>query len=152
VAVERRDHVTQASPRKSTYTRDTRESQISVAWDLDGTGQSDISTGLGMFDHLLDQLARHGLFDITVVAKGDLHVDPHHTIEDAGIALGRAFTQAVGDAKGIVRMADALVPLDEALAQVAVDVSRLGERALVRRAYRRGALRPDRALPPVPGF
>lgn len=118
--------MTQASPRKSTYTRDTRESQISVAWDLDGTGQSDISTGLGMFDHLLDQLARHGLFDITVVAKGDLHVDPHHTIEDAGIALGRAFTQAVGDAKGIVRMADALVPLDEALAQVAVDVSGRG--------------------------
>jgi imidazoleglycerol-phosphate dehydratase len=99
---------------------------IEAAWALDGSGAGDISTGIGFLDHMVEQLARHGIFDITLSAKGDLHVDAHHTMEDCGIALGRAFAEAVGDAKGIVRMADALVPLDEALAQVAVDVSGRG--------------------------
>ena len=112
--------------RRGTYNRETRETSVDVSWDLDGSGSASGATGLGIIDHLIGQLARHGIFDITVAAKGDLHIDPHHTVEDLGIALGRAFAEAVGDAKGIVRMADALVPLDEALAQVAVDVSGRG--------------------------
>ncbi|HEY7268315.1 MAG TPA: imidazoleglycerol-phosphate dehydratase HisB [Dehalococcoidia bacterium] len=112
--------------RRGTCSRQTRETVIEAAWALDGSGAGDISTGIGFLDHMVEQLARHGIFDITLSAKGDLHVDAHHTMEDCGIALGRAFAEAVGDAKGIVRMADALVPLDEALAQVAVDVSGRG--------------------------
>jgi imidazoleglycerol-phosphate dehydratase len=109
--------------RVGTYKRETKETSIEVSWDLDGSGISDVSTGIGFLDHMIDQLARHGIFDITCKARGDLHIDTHHTVEDAGIALGRALLQALGDAKGIVRMGDALVPLDESLAQVAVDLS-----------------------------
>jgi imidazoleglycerol-phosphate dehydratase len=109
--------------RLGTYRRETKETSIEVSWDLDGSGACDVSTGIGFLDHMIDQLARHGLFDITCKATGDLHIDTHHTVEDAGIALGRALQEALGDAKGIVRMGDALVPLDEALAQVAVDLS-----------------------------
>jgi len=109
--------------RRGTYSRETRETSVSAKWDLDGTGQADVVTGIGMLDHLVSQIARHGIFDITLKAKGDLEVDTHHTVEDVGIALGRAFAEALGDARGIVRMGDALVPLDEALAQVAVDLS-----------------------------
>ncbi len=119
-------YMTLTADRKASYRRETRETSIEVVWDLDGSGVSDVSTGIGMLDHLIDQLARHGLFDITVKATGDLHIDPHHTMEDVGIALGRAFAEAVGDATGIVRMGDALVPLDETLVQVAVDVSGRG--------------------------
>ncbi len=118
--------MTLVSERKATYRRETRETNVEVTWALDGSGQADVSTGLGMLDHLVEQVARHGVFDITVRAKGDLHVDAHHTVEDVGIALGRAFSEAVGEARGIVRMGDALVPLDEALAQVAVDLSGRG--------------------------
>jgi imidazoleglycerol-phosphate dehydratase len=118
--------VTLVGERKASFSRETRETAIVVSWDLDGAGVCEASTRIGMLDHLIDQLARHGLFDITVAAKGDLQVDAHHTVEDTAIALGRAFAEAVGDAKGITRMGDALVPLDEALAQVAVDVSGRG--------------------------
>jgi len=118
--------VTLVAERKATYRRETRETAVEVAWDLDGSGQSDVSTGIGMLDHLLEQLARHGIFDISVTATGDLHVDAHHTMEDTAIALGRAFAEAIGDGRGLTRMADALVPLDEALAQVAVDISGRG--------------------------
>jgi imidazoleglycerol-phosphate dehydratase len=109
--------------RIGTYKRETKETSVEVSWNLDGTGQADVSTGIGMLDHLVAQIARHGIFDITLTAKGDLEVDSHHTVEDAGIALGRALADALGDSAGIVRMGDALVPLDEALAQVAVDLS-----------------------------
>ncbi len=115
-----------ASERTGTYKRETRETSVEVTWDLDGSGQADISTGIGMLDHIVSQIARHGIFDISVKATGDLHIDPHHTTEDVGIALGRSLAAAVGDGRGIVRMADALVPLDEALAQVAVDLSGRG--------------------------
>jgi len=111
------------SDRIGTYSRGTKETSIEVSWNLDGTGQADVSTGIGMLDHLVSQIARHGIFDITLKAKGDLEVDSHHTVEDVGIALGRALAEALGDSSGIVRMGDALVPLDEALAQVAVDLS-----------------------------
>ena len=112
--------------RTGTYKRETRETQIEVSWDLDGSGQADVSTGIGMLDHLVEQIARHGVFDITLKAAGDTHIDTHHTVEDTGIALGRALLGALGDAKGIVRMGDALVPLDETLAQVALDLSGRG--------------------------
>ncbi len=112
--------------RRGSYARATKETSIEVTWDLDGTGQADVSTGIGMLDHLVDQIARHGIFDITCKAKGDLYIDTHHTVEDVGIALGRALLDALGDAKGIVRMGDAVVPLDEALAQVALDLSGRG--------------------------
>lgn len=112
--------------RIGTVKRQTKETRIEVTWDLDGSGVADVATGLGMLDHLVDQLARHGIFDITCKANGDLHVDSHHTVEDVGIALGRALVDALGDARGIVRMGDAIVPLDEALAQVAVDISGRG--------------------------
>ena len=114
------------SGRKGSYSRQTRETTVEATWDLDGSGRCEVSTGIGFLNHLIDQLARHGIFDITLTAKGDLHVDAHHTVEDAGIALGRAFAAAVGDAAGIARMGDALVPLDDALAQAAVDVSGRG--------------------------
>jgi imidazoleglycerol-phosphate dehydratase len=111
------------SERIGSFKRETKETSVEVTWDLDGTGKADVSTGIGMLDHLVSQIARHGIFDITLKAKGDLEVDSHHTVEDTGIALGRALADALGDSAGIVRMGDALVPLDESLAQVAVDLS-----------------------------
>ena len=103
--------------------RTTKETDIAVAVDLDGKGVSDVATGIGFFDHMLDLLARHSRIDITVKAKGDLHIDHHHTTEDVGIALGQAVKKALGDMKGIARYADVNVPMDEALTRVAVDVS-----------------------------
>ena len=103
--------------------RETKETRVEVTLDLDGGGKSSAKTGIGMLDHLVEQIGKHGLFDLTVTAKGDLHVDEHHTVEDVGIAIGQALDKALGDRRGIVRMADALVPLDESLASVAVDVS-----------------------------
>jgi len=116
--------------RKATITRETRETRITIELNIDGTGVSEISTGVGMFDHMLDQIARHGRFDLKIEAKGDLHVDEHHTIEDVGLVLGQAFLQALGDRKGIVRMAHAVVPMDEALGLVAVDLSGRGHAEL----------------------
>lgn len=109
--------------RQATVTRETKETKVEVTLDLDGAGRSSAKTGIGMLDHLVEQIGKHGLFDLRVTATGDLHVDEHHTVEDVGIALGQAFDRALGDRRGIVRMADALVPLDEALASVAVDIS-----------------------------
>ncbi|WP_019877632.1 imidazoleglycerol-phosphate dehydratase HisB [Sporichthya polymorpha] len=103
--------------------RVTKESNVLVEIDLDGTGRTEVSTGVGFYDHMLSQLGRHGLFDLTVQTEGDLHIDPHHTVEDTSIALGTAFRQALGDAKGVRRFANSLVPLDEALARVAVDLA-----------------------------
>ena len=103
--------------------RKTSETDILVELNLDGSGEYDIQTGIGFFDHMLTQIAVHGLFDLTVRAKGDLHIDPHHTVEDCGLALGAAFKQALGDKRGIVRVASAEVPMDEALGQVVVDFS-----------------------------
>jgi imidazoleglycerol-phosphate dehydratase len=103
--------------------RNTLETQIDVKINLDGTGVSQFSTGLGFLDHMLDQIARHGMMDITVAAKGDLHIDAHHTVEDIGITLGQAFSKAVGDKKGIRRYGHAYVPLDEALSRVVLDIS-----------------------------
>jgi imidazoleglycerol-phosphate dehydratase len=109
--------------RKAQVTRNTLETQIKVELDLDGTGQSRLSTGLGFFDHMLDQVARHGLIDLVVEAKGDLHIDAHHTVEDVGITLGQAFVKAIGDKKGVRRYGHAFVPLDEALSRAVVDLS-----------------------------
>jgi len=103
--------------------RDTRETRIRVRVDLDGTGSSKLATGIGFFDHMLDQVARHGLIDLEVEAAGDLHIDGHHTVEDVGITLGMAVAKAVGDKKGLVRYGHAYVPLDEALSRVVVDFS-----------------------------
>lgn len=103
--------------------RNTLETQISVSINLDGTGVSKLSSGLGFLDHMLDQIARHGMMDISVEAKGDLHIDAHHTVEDIGITLGQAFIQAIGDKKGLRRYGHAYVPLDEALSRVVLDVS-----------------------------
>ena len=104
-------------------TRKTAETRIRVKVNLDGTGQSRLSTGIGFFDHMLDQIARHGLIDLDIEAEGDLHIDGHHTVEDVGITLGQAFHQAIGDKKGIRRYGHAYVPLDEALSRVVVDFS-----------------------------
>ena len=109
--------------RSATIERNTKETRISVTVDLDGTGRSAISTGLGFFDHMLDQIARHAPLDLTVRAEGDLHIDGHHTVEDVGIAFGQAVDRALGDRQGISRYGDAHVPLDEALTRVVVDVS-----------------------------
>lgn len=109
--------------RTATVARDTKETAISVTVTLDGTGTSAISTGVGFFDHMLDQLSRHSLIDMTIEAKGDLHIDDHHTVEDTGIALGQAIRQALGDRAGINRYADALLPMDETLSRAAIDVS-----------------------------
>ena len=109
--------------RKATVTRKTRETDIEVAVDLDGKGVSKVATGIGFLDHMLDLLARHSRIDITVKAKGDTHIDDHHTAEDTGIALGQAVKQALGDMKGITRYADVHVPMDEALTRVAIDIS-----------------------------
>ena len=104
-------------------TRKTAETEIVVEIDLDGTGRADLATGVPFLDHMLDQLARHGMVDLTVRAKGDLHIDAHHTVEDIGITLGQAFKAAVGDKKGVVRYGHAYVPLDEALSRVVIDLS-----------------------------
>jgi imidazoleglycerol-phosphate dehydratase len=109
--------------RKATISRDTLETQITVSINLDGTGESRFDTGVPFLDHMMDQIARHGLIDIDVTAKGDLHIDAHHTVEDIGITLGQAFNAAVGDKKGIVRYGHAYVPLDEALSRVVIDFS-----------------------------
>lgn len=109
--------------RTATVVRETKETRVEVTLDLDGSGQSSAKTGIGMLDHLVEQIGKHGLFDLRVTATGDLHVDEHHTVEDVGIAIGQALDRALGERRGIVRMADATVPLDEALASVAVDVS-----------------------------
>jgi imidazoleglycerol-phosphate dehydratase len=103
--------------------RSTRETEIRVRIGLDGSGEAKVQTGIGFFDHMLDALARHGMFDLEVECRGDLHIDAHHTVEDVGIVLGGAFLDALGDKRGIVRYADATVPLDEALVRAVVDVS-----------------------------
>ena len=103
--------------------RRTFETQIDVEINLDGAGKSDIDTGIGFFDHMLDQIARHGLFDLSIKAEGDLHIDTHHTVEDIGITLGQAFAKALTDKNGIFRYGSAYVPLDEALSRVVVDLS-----------------------------
>jgi imidazoleglycerol-phosphate dehydratase len=109
--------------RSAKIERNTKETQISVTVDLDGTGNSDISTGVGFFDHMLDQIARHAPLDLELLAKGDLHIDGHHTVEDVGIGFGQAVDRALGDRTGIARYGDAHVPLDEALTRVVVDIS-----------------------------
>jgi imidazoleglycerol-phosphate dehydratase len=109
--------------RQAEVTRNTAETQITVRVDLDGTGTASLSTGIGFFDHMLDQIARHGLIDLAIEAKGDLHIDGHHTVEDVGITLGQAVYKAVGDKKGIRRYGHAYVPLDEALSRVVIDFS-----------------------------
>jgi imidazoleglycerol-phosphate dehydratase len=109
--------------RTAEISRQTNETQIEIKLDLDGTGKHEISTGIGFFDHMLTHLAVHGLFDLTVQAKGDLHIDTHHTIEDVALALGQAFDITLGDRKGIIRMGDCFAPMDETLAHVAIDLS-----------------------------
>ena len=109
--------------RQANLTRKTNETDISVSVDLDGTGKSNIETGVGFLDHMLDQVARHGMIDIEIKAKGDLHIDAHHTTEDVGIALGQAIREALGDKKGIRRYASCDLPMDEALSRVALDIS-----------------------------
>jgi len=111
------------TPRVAEVTRNTAETRIRVSVNLDGTGKSRLSTGIGFFDHMLDQIARHGLIDLDIEADGDLHIDGHHTVEDVGITLGQAFHKAVGDKKGIRRYGHAYVPLDEALSRVVIDFS-----------------------------
>ena len=111
------------SERKSSVQRNTLETQIQVKLDVDGGGGSQFKTGIPFLEHMLDQVARHGMFDIEIVANGDLHIDAHHSVEDIGITLGQAFTQAVGDKRGIRRYGHAYVPLDEALSRVVVDFS-----------------------------
>jgi len=109
--------------RTAQVTRNTLETQITVSINLDGTGKAELASGLGFLDHMLDQIARHGMMDISVQAKGDLHIDAHHTVEDIGITLGQAFAKAIGDKKGIVRYGHSYVPLDEALSRVVLDIS-----------------------------
>ena len=109
--------------RNAEIIRNTLETQITVSVNLDGTGVSHFNTGLGFLDHMLDQIARHGMMDISVIAKGDLHIDAHHTVEDIGITFGQAFAKAIGDKKGIRRYGHAYVPLDEALSRVVLDIS-----------------------------
>jgi len=109
--------------RQAQVTRNTLETQIVVELDLDGAGKSTLSTGIGFFDHMLDQVARHAMFDLAIAAKGDLHIDAHHTVEDVGITFGQAFARALGDKRGVRRYGYAYVPLDEALSRVVVDLS-----------------------------
>ena len=109
--------------RKASVARDTLETQVQVAINLDGNGQADFDIGVPFLEHMLDQIARHGLIDMTIKARGDLHIDDHHTVEDVGITLGQAFAKAVGDKKGIRRYGHAYVPLDEALSRVVIDFS-----------------------------
>src|SRR5882762_3513720 len=103
--------------------RQTKETKVLVEIDLDGTGRTDVSTGVGFYDHMLASFGKHGLFDLTVQVEGDLHIDSHHTVEDAVIALGEAFAEAVGDKRGTRRFGDAVIPMDEALVSAAVDLS-----------------------------
>ena len=112
-----------STPRTGDVQRDTKETQIRVSVNLDGTGVSKLETGIGFFDHMLDQIARHGLIDLDIVANGDLHIDGHHTVEDVGITFGQAMAKAVGDKKGLRRYGHAYVPLDEALSRVVIDFS-----------------------------
>ena len=112
-----------STERKAEITRNTAETRITVRLNLDGTGQAKLATGIGFFDHMLDQIARHGLIDLEIEAKGDLHIDGHHTVEDVGIAVGQAVYKAIGDKKGIRRYGHAYVPLDEALSRVVLDFS-----------------------------
>jgi len=114
---------TPPTARQADVTRNTAETQIRVRLNLDGSGANTLSTGIGFFDHMLEQIARHGLIDLDIDAKGDLHIDGHHTVEDVGITLGQAVAQAVGDKRGIMRYGHAYVPLDEALSRVVVDFS-----------------------------
>ena len=114
---------TTVPPRRATIRRDTKETKIGVSVDLDGVGAAKISTGIGFFDHMLEQIARHGTIDLEIDAKGDLHIDGHHTVEDVGIALGMAVAEAVGDKRGLTRYGHAYVPLDEALSRVVIDFS-----------------------------
>jgi imidazoleglycerol-phosphate dehydratase len=109
--------------RSAQISRKTSETDIQISLDLDGTGKGSIETGIGFFNHMLDHVCRHGLFDLTLTADGDLHVDHHHTVEDVGICMGVAFRQALGEKKGIRRYGSAVVPMDEALASVALDLS-----------------------------
>jgi imidazoleglycerol-phosphate dehydratase len=112
-----------STPRTAEVVRNTNETQIRVALNLDGTGQQKLNTGVPFLDHMLDQIARHGLIDLDIEAKGDLHIDAHHTVEDVGITLGQALAKAIGDKKGIRRYGHAYVPLDEALSRVVIDFS-----------------------------
>lgn len=109
--------------RTALVTRNTLETQISASINLDGSGKVELASGVAFLDHMLDQIARHGMMDISVQARGDLHIDAHHTVEDIGIALGQAFAKAIGDKKGIVRYGHSYVPLDEALSRVVLDIS-----------------------------
>ena len=111
------------APRSADVRRDTKETRIRVRLDLDGRGDAKLATGIGFFDHMLDQIARHGLIDLEIEAEGDLHIDGHHTVEDVGITLGMAVSRAVGDKRGITRYGHAYVPLDEALSRVVIDFS-----------------------------
>ena len=112
-----------STPRKAEIERNTKETRIAVSIDVDGVGRSDISTGVGFFDHMLDQLSRHSLIDMKVKATGDLHIDDHHTVEDTGIALGQALGQALGERRGIMRYASIDLAMDETLTRAAIDVS-----------------------------
>jgi len=116
--------------RRAEVTRQTRETNVSLRLDLDGSGRYEVSTGIGMLDHMLEQLAKHGLFDITVQATGDIERDPHHLVEDVGLVLGQALDQALGERRGITRFGHAVVPMDEALALVAVDLSGRGHASI----------------------
>ncbi|MEK9661253.1 MAG: imidazoleglycerol-phosphate dehydratase HisB [Alphaproteobacteria bacterium] len=118
-----RDAASAATGRTARVTRTTRETDISVTVDLDGTGEYDVATGIGFLDHMLEQLSRHSLIDLRVRAKGDLHIDFHHTTEDSGYAVGDAISKALGDRRGIRRYGDALIPMDETLTRVALDLS-----------------------------
>src|SRR3954469_2955392 len=120
----------EGTPRTSHVHRVTRETDVEVTFVVDGVGRAQVSTGIGFLNHMLDSLARHGLFDIDVKCTGDLHVDDHHSVEDVGIALGQALHQALGEGRGIRRMGHAIVPLDEALSMVAVDISGRGVAAV----------------------
>ena len=113
----------QAFGRRASVARKTKETEIAVSVDLDGSGKSEIETGIGFLDHMLEQLSRHSLIDLTVKAKGDLHIDFHHTTEDTGIAIGEAVSKALGERKGINRYGDAMIPMDETLTRVALDAS-----------------------------
>jgi len=131
--------------RTATIERQTAETTISITLDLDGSGKFVTETGIGFFDHMLSHIAKHGVFDLEVCGKGDLHIDPHHTIEDCGIALGEAFASAIGDKAGLVRAGSAYMPLDEALAFAAVDLSGRPFAALDMKLYGReiGGFAPD---------
>lgn len=109
--------------RSAAVSRNTNETKIEVSINLDGQGSAKLNTGIGFLDHMLDQVARHGMFDLEVTAMGDLHIDGHHTVEDVGIVLGQAFNKAIGDKKGITRYGTAIIPLDEALSRVVLDIS-----------------------------